>query len=130
MINANNNYEKGPLFSLLTVASNHQLSNNQTFLTIPGDTIFDEELLKAVLSIINTHFQSKSNIPAVFYQEIEENYIQKLDGSKQGVKIINTVKINESGVFFEILDKFSEIPIETPLKDKNLKLLLESLAQQ
>ncbi|TFG22086.1 MAG: hypothetical protein EU533_04690 [Promethearchaeota archaeon] len=123
LINAIHNYEKGPLFSLLTVASNHQINNNQTYLTIPGDTIYDEELLDTVLSIITTHFKSKSAIPAIFYRVLNESNIQKLSDPKQEVKIINTVTVKENGIILEFLENISEITLKSPKKGKNIKQL-------
>ena len=128
LINATQNYEKGPLFSLLDVAFNYQLAKNQIYLTIPGDTIFEEALLAPILNTITNHYQFQSNTSVIFYRELDKDHIQELDGSKERIKIVNTVEFNDSGVFYELLEKISEISTKSVLEDKPIKQLLPFFA--
>lgn len=127
-IDASENYEKGPLFSLLSVASTNQISNNQIYLVIPGDTIYDNDLIDEVVNITLTHYQSKSKAPAIFYREIDESNIKELKGFNQAIKILTTAIVNENGVVIEILKKIREETINNISKEQISKQLFPFFA--
>ena len=59
IINSENQYKFGPLYSLLSITKNKTIYNkNNYYLLIPGDTLFDLNLLKEILSIISKNYES------------------------------------------------------------------------
>ena len=77
-------YKKGPLFSFLSILENDKLQfQNRNLFVLPGDTIFDKNLLK---EIVRTPISKNANC-TIFFREIEVE--------KTGKKIITTLETTE-----------------------------------
>jgi choline kinase len=63
--NSKKEYKKGPLYSFLSLVQYRNTLLNQQLIVLPGDTIFDFELLKNIISIINSYEASCT----LFYRE-------------------------------------------------------------
>ena len=67
IINAEKEYQKGPLYSFLSIYKNFdKYSINDVFLVLPGDTIFSKSLLKDVIWLISNHHDKFQEVPAIF----------------------------------------------------------------
>jgi NDP-sugar pyrophosphorylase family protein len=124
VINAIEEYEKGPLYSLLSVLSSNLISSHQSFLIIPGDTIFENEIILETLKIIKDH---KSKRPIIFYQVLDEPF-QNISNSIKTVRILETSIVHENGNSYEILKKINENIKVSDLKTKKIKQILPLFA--
>ncbi len=71
IIDSKNQYRLGPLYSFLSITKNKNFFTPGThYLVLPGDTIFDYNLLKEVLFTISNNFNSLKKYPFVFYRKI------------------------------------------------------------
>ena len=124
VINAIEDYEKGPLYSLLSVLSSKWISPNQFFLIIPGDTIFENEIIMEALKIIKDH---KLNRPIIFYQVLDGGFQYKSNFNKS-VRVLETSIAYENGNSYEILEKINENIKISDLKIKKIKKILPLFA--
>jgi len=125
IINAIEEYEKGPLYSLLSVLSTDLINANQLYLIIPGDTIFEDEIIIEASKIIKNH---KSNRPIIFYQVINRMQFQDKSNSNKTVRILETSTVYENGNSFEILKNINENIKISDLRVKNFKQILPIFA--
>ncbi len=112
IINSENQYKFGPLYSLLSITKNKTIYNkNNYYLLIPGDTLFDLNLLREILSIISKNYESIQKYPFVFYRNI---VIERLRETHKKNKVIFNAELERSG---------SEIVLKRiiPLKIRNIR---------
>ena len=125
VINAIGEYEKGPLYSLLRVLSSEMINPNQFYLIIPGDTIFDYDIVEQATKLIKNH---NSNRPIMFYQLINEMLLQNEHISGKTVRTLETSTVDENGTFIEVVEKINE-RIKVPnLKVKKVKQIIPIFA--
>jgi NDP-sugar pyrophosphorylase family protein len=115
VINAIEDYEKGPLYSLLSVLSTKGINSNQSYLIIPGDTIFEIEILLEASKIIKNH---NSKRPLIFYQALNDTEFKKKIKSAKTVRIIETSTKYENSNSIEILNKFYD---KIKISDLNIR---------
>ena len=93
LLDSGTEYQKGPLYSFLSIISFNQYFNEDLiYFLIPGDTVFDSELLAELL---NHKFQLESNTKndcILFYRKIRVSSL---------LEMYNT-SINDSKVFVSI----------------------------
>ncbi len=108
VINSENQYKFGPLYSLLSITKNKTIYNeNNYYLLIPGDTLFDLNLLKEILSIISKNYESIQKYPSVFYRKIA---IERLRETHKKNKVISNAELKKSGSEI-ILQMISQLKI-------------------
>ncbi len=114
IIDTENRYKFGPLYSFLSIIKNKDFFKSRNyFLVIPGDTIFDYNLLKEVLSIISNNFDLIQMHPFVFYRIIGLNPLKELYSVN---RIISNAEIENIGLK-TILKKITQAKIKNlPLK--------------
>ncbi|NVM38701.1 MAG: NTP transferase domain-containing protein [Candidatus Lokiarchaeota archaeon] len=101
IINSENQYKFGPLYSFLSITKNKTIYNdNNYFLLIPGDTIFDLSLLKEILSIISKNYETIQKYPFIFYRNIAPERLREIYKKN---KVISNAELKKSG--FEIVLK-------------------------
>ncbi len=80
IIDAREEYQKGPLYSFLSIFKNFdKYLGNDVFLVLPGDTIFSKSLLKDVFHLISNHNDIFREVPAIFYQSIKKDELIQLN---------------------------------------------------
>jgi len=95
IIDTENQYKFGPLYSLLSIIKNKDFFTSKNyFLVIPGDTIFDYNLLKEVLSIISNNFDLIQMHPFIFYRIIGLKPLKELYNVN---RIISNAEIENFG---------------------------------
>ena len=95
IINSENQYKLGPLHSFLSITKNDIIFNhNNYYILIPGDTIFDLNLLEEILLIIMNNFESLQKHPFVFYRNIESI---RLNDTYDKKKLISNAELDKSG---------------------------------
>ena len=94
IINAEKEYQKGPLYSFLSINKNFEkYLKDDIFLVLPGDTIFSKSLLKNVLRIITNQHVIFRETPAIFYQIIKTDDLLQL--SKVSYSILESLPERE-----------------------------------
>ena len=95
IIDSEDQYKLGPLYSLLAITKNKNFFKSKThYLILPGDTIFGYSLLKEVLVKVNDNFNSIQNSPLVFYRKIG---FKKLKEAYKLDRVISVADITKSG---------------------------------
>ncbi|MFW9990050.1 MAG: sugar phosphate nucleotidyltransferase [Candidatus Odinarchaeota archaeon] len=125
IINSENQYKLGPLYSFLSITKNKTVyKDNNYYLLIPGDTIFDFHLLKRIFSIISKNYNLFVKYPIVFYRTMEKKQLQSIKKKKlvvshanldtslseiliKGISQLNIKKIDLKTKLNEIIPAFS-----------------------
>jgi NDP-sugar pyrophosphorylase family protein len=90
LVDAKNQYELGPLYSFLSITQNKNFYQPKyLYLIIPGDTIFQYQLLNEIFSVIKENFNENQKHPLVFFRKIKGNFFKRKNHSK----LISIVKI-------------------------------------
>ncbi|NHJ20747.1 MAG: hypothetical protein EAX91_07395 [Candidatus Lokiarchaeota archaeon] len=91
-------YKLGPLYSLLSITKSPQIfKDDRFFMILPGDTIFDTELLQEILDFILLNHSVLIQNSIIFYREFRPNILSK-EFEKYYVnygKIISYIKVRE-----------------------------------
>ncbi|MFX1597414.1 MAG: sugar phosphate nucleotidyltransferase, partial [Promethearchaeota archaeon] len=96
IIDTENQYKLGSLYSFLSITKNHLFFNpNFNYLLIPGDTIFDFRLLEEILSLISKNFKFLQIYSFAFYRKIDINTFKEF---YKGKKIISVAEVEKSGL--------------------------------
>ena len=84
MVDAKDQYKLGPLYSFLSITKNKQLFQSKyIYLIMPGDTIFQYQLLNEIFSFIKENFSVIQKFPLTFFRKIEGNFLKQKNQSKQ-----------------------------------------------
>lgn len=93
-VDASDQYKLGPLYSFLSITKNNNLfRRNYIYLILPGDTIFEYELLNEIFSLLEENFKLKQKDPIIFFRKIIGSYLKQKDKSEQ-ISCIDIEKIN------------------------------------
>ena len=77
IIDSGTRYKLGPLYSFLSIAKSVLDDENVlVYLVIPGDTIFQEDLLNCVLSLVIDNISSIKHHPLAFYEDVQINTLK------------------------------------------------------
>jgi len=116
-------YKKGPLNSLLEVlnsqdfqAKMNELHKEDFIFVMPGDTIFELELLNVIIDQINEFQIYLRKRPFIFYRLVKSNYSNNQNDKKKRLKNISCAIIQEQEPF-PLLKKI----IQTDLNNFNSK---------
>ncbi|MFX1570132.1 MAG: sugar phosphate nucleotidyltransferase, partial [Promethearchaeota archaeon] len=72
IINAKKQYKFGPLYSFLSITKNKNFfTKDHYYLVIPGDTVFETNILVEVLNLISNNYALIEKFPFLFYRNIE-----------------------------------------------------------
>lgn len=109
IIDSENQYKLGPLHSFLSTTKNKTFLNNHNYyIIIPGDTIFDFNILEEVLLIISNSIKKDKKRACLFYRSIEVNELKRFyDISRK----ISMGEIERSGTNV-ILKKLTQAKLE------------------
>ncbi|MFX0003849.1 MAG: sugar phosphate nucleotidyltransferase [Candidatus Hodarchaeota archaeon] len=109
ILDTKNQYKYGSLYSFLSIIKNKDFFTSRNhYLVIPGDTIFDYNILKDVLSITSKKIDLICNHPIVFYRTtglkpLKERYSKN--------RIISSAEITKVGSEI-VLKKISRLKIK------------------
>lgn len=121
IIDTENQYKFGPLYSFLSITKNHDFfSSSNYYLVIPGDTIFDYNIFKDVLSILSNNFHSIKEYPFVFYRKIGLKPLEKLYDINRMISNAEIAKIGSE----IILRKISQLKVGEITPDNVLNQLI------
>ena len=87
LIHSGNDYEKGPLYSLLSIIQNKKIfREGNIYVILPGDTIFERALLKEAFSLIYENIDIIQSKPCIFFQDMQASDL--INSYKQNKKLI------------------------------------------
>ena len=70
-------YKLGPLFSFLSITKNDQIFNEEKlFMVLPGDTVFDFNLIQEILNLILENYSLVINSSIIFYRKIRTDVLK------------------------------------------------------
>ena len=94
VVDASDQYKLGPLYSFLSITkTNNLFHRNYIYLILPGDTIFEYELLNEIFSLLEENFKLKQKDPIIFFRQIMGSYLKQKDKSEQ-ISFIDIEKIS------------------------------------
>jgi len=121
IIDSENQYKLGPLYSFLSICKKKDFFTSKNhYLLIPGDTIFDDSILKEVISIISNNSELITKYPFVFYRSIGLKLLKQLYNLN---RIISYVEIDSLGSEI-ILKKISQLRIREILSKNVLNQII------
>jgi NDP-sugar pyrophosphorylase family protein len=101
IIDTEDQYELGPLYSFLSITKNKDVFiENQYYLLMPGDTIFDFEILKEVISIVSHNTYKVKKYPFVFYREVDSRRLKKQYKSERKISFVRN-RVLEAEVYLK-----------------------------
>ncbi len=105
MVDAKDEYKLGPLYSFLSITKNKQLFQSKyIYLIIPGDTIFQYQLLNEIFSFMEENFKVIQKHPLIFFRKIEGNLLKQKNQSN-----IISVAYIEKGDLQNILKRIKQV---------------------
>ncbi|MHA2180937.1 MAG: sugar phosphate nucleotidyltransferase [Promethearchaeota archaeon] len=94
IINSGNEYKKGPLYSLLSITKEKRiLKKDLIYLVFPGDTYFEFNLIRELITSININSGFNQNNSMIFYQELQGNKLKKSGDMNKTISIIKTEEV-------------------------------------
>lgn len=79
IINAKKQYKLGPLYSFLSITKKKNFfTKDKYYLVLPGDTVFENNIIDEILSSISNNYTLIKNYPFVFYRNIETSKLIEL----------------------------------------------------
>ncbi len=118
LVNAEKSYQKGPFHSFLEIFNepNFTLGDN-FFLLFPGDTLFEDELINAILGCIKEEIKKRVNMPIIFYREFDKNLIAIYKSKKCfSISVVNILKEKHH----EFLKSIEQIDIKSNKFEKSI----------
>ena len=115
IINAKKQYKFGPLYSFLSIIKNKNFfTKDHYYLVMPGDTVFEANILVEVLNSISNNSALIEKYPFLFYRNIEISKLIELYNMEQFISNAE-IEIFDSNL---ILKKISLLKVdEMPHKD-------------
>jgi NDP-sugar pyrophosphorylase family protein len=111
VINSDEQYKLGPLYSFLSIQKNNEIyKENKIYLVIPGDTMFQTSYFQRLIDFIKKKYKIINKYPVVFYRKISLKSLEKELGF-DAQKLISTISLKSSqNQFLEeiIMKKFIE----------------------
>jgi NDP-sugar pyrophosphorylase family protein len=103
MIDSGTRYKLGPLYSFLSIAKSVLDDENITaYLVIPGDTIFQEDLLNCVLNLLIDNVSSIKHHPFVFYENVQISTLKdKFKEKKHALIAVSEIEKRKNAYFLK-----------------------------
>jgi len=99
--NSGARYKLGPLHSFLSITTNKQIfKDDKKFIVFPGDTVFDNRLLKEVLDLLLENYTLLKDNSFIFYRKIKtDDLIRRLKKYYPNQEMtISYLKMEEKGL--------------------------------
>ncbi len=120
VVDALDQYKLGPLYSFLSVTKTINLFHrNYLYLILPGDTIFEYELLNEIFSLLEENFKLKQKDPIIFFRQIKGSFLRQKDKSEQ-ISCIDIEKINSK----RFLKSIKQVKVSTISNSKSYNQII------
>lgn len=126
LIDSGIQYKRGPLYSFLSITKNLNIyKKNKIFLVVPGDTLFNIDLLQEVFTILYKNFDHVKNSPFLFYKKIKSETLKKYykDDNLGNPKIISVLEIQKRG-YSNIIERIKQLDLRKVPVDDKLNLII------
>ncbi len=135
IIDTEDQYRIGPLYSFLSITKNRAFFNNiNYFILIPGDTIFDFNILKEIMHILSKNVNKIQDHAFIFYRHIGLKKLKEIHEKTKVVSIaeierlrINNLLKNISQVDLQILSSTIKVNQIIPIFMLSKKIITEIL---
>lgn len=119
-VDAFDQYKLGPLYSFLSITKTTNLfRRNYIYLILPGDTIFEYELLNEIFSLLEENFKLKQKDPIIFFRQIMGSYLRQKDKSEQ-ISCIDIEKINSK----RFLKSIKQVKVSTISNSESINQII------
>ncbi|MFX1408964.1 MAG: sugar phosphate nucleotidyltransferase [Promethearchaeota archaeon] len=126
VISSGEDYKLGSLFSFLSITKNNVIFKTDTlFLVIPGDTIFEFNLLKEIIIISLKNFNLIQAFPIAFYREmkvseLKEKHKNIIQNSPKSISIAQIERQNSNS----FLKKIQKEDLRVLTNDEQVRQLI------
>jgi len=121
IIDAKNQYKLGPLFSFLSITKNTNFFTSKNYyILIPGDTVFDLDILKEILLLISKNYKLIHDYPFVFYRDTESKALEQIYKRNKLISYAEVKKF-DSDVF---LKRISQVKVRDIISDDVLHQII------
>lgn len=94
LIDSLEQYKLGPLYSFLSITKHKNIFQDKYhYLIIPGDTVFQYDLIYEIISILDEKYKLRLIYPLIFYRKIKVSSLRQRTKS-ESISIIELKKIN------------------------------------
>ncbi len=108
IINSGDDYKKGPLYSFLsTTREKGILKKDLIYLVFPGDTYFESNLIKELITSIDNDSNFIKNNSVIFYQELPGKSLKNTTNLNKSISIIKTEELDS----LEIVKEISQLDV-------------------
>jgi len=119
-VDAFDQYKLGPLYSFLSITKTTNLfRRNYIYLILPGDTIFEYELLNEIFSLLEENFKLNQKDPIIFFRQIMGSYLKQKDKSEQ-ISCIDIEKINSK----RFLKSIKQVKVSTISNSESINQII------
>ncbi|MHA1254611.1 MAG: sugar phosphate nucleotidyltransferase [Promethearchaeota archaeon] len=119
-VDAMDQYKLGHLYSFLSITKTINLfRRNYIYLILPGDTIFEYELLNEIFSLLEENFKLKQKEPIIFFRQIKGSFLKQKDKSEQ-ISCIDIEKINSR----RFLKSIKQVKVSTISNSKSYNQII------
>ncbi len=121
IIDSENDYKLGPLYSFLSITKNKNFFNQKNnYLLIPGDTIFDFRILTAIIQLIIKERSKIQDYPSIFYRNMDVDKLNAIYGESKTISIADSKTLNLN----QILVKISQLEIQQLASNHSIKQVI------
>ena len=120
LIDASGQYKFGPLYSFLSITKNENVFQSQfIYLVIPGDTIFQYDLLREIFALLSENSQLILKYPLIFYRKIKGMSLKQTTNSE----FISLIDLEEVD-FQKFLTKIKKVKLKSIHDSNNMKQII------
>ncbi len=120
LIDASGQYKFGPLYSFLSITKNENFYQSQfIYLVIPGDTIFQYDLLREIFVVLSENSKLIHKYPLIFYRKIKGT-ILKQNTNSEFISLIDLEEIDSQ----KFLKKIKKVKLNSILALNNIKQII------
>lgn len=121
IIDTENQYKLGPLYSFLSITKNKNFfTSNNYYILIPGDTVFDLNILKEILLLISKNYKLIHDYPFVFYRSVELKALEQIYKRNKLISYAEVKKFDSETV----LKRISQVKIRDIISDDVLHQII------
>lgn len=103
IIDTEDQYKFGPLYSFLSIIKNKDFFRSRNYyLVFPGDTIYDYNILKQVLSRISNNFSLIQYYPIIFYRNMRLKRLKELYNINRIISNAEVIKLGSEIILKKI----------------------------
>ena len=119
-IDSGEDYKKGPLYSFLSISKlKETFEKDFIYMILPGDTIFEFDLLKTIMDYLINNFEAIKQNPVIFYRIIKLNVLKE----RFKLKYVSVANV-ESQKFNIFLKKIETTYLKDVYESKDLNHLI------